>query len=66
MEIAINKAMKQRIDYIEKLMIQIYLDGNRLNLSAHSWPSRYIAAEASNVYNAHNQSEKMLPDHLNL
>lgn len=47
-------------------MIQIYLDGKHLNVSAHSWPSRYVAGEASNVYNAQDQSGKTVPDNINL
>lgn len=43
MEIAISKANKKQIDRVGKLMIGVYLDAKRLNLSAFSWPSRYVA-----------------------
>lgn len=66
MELAISKATKHQIDYIGKLMIPIYLDAKRLNLTANSWPSRYVAAEASNAYNSQNQSEKIVPNNINL
>lgn len=66
MEIAIAKATKHQIDHIGKLMIPVYLDAKRLNLSANSWPSRYVAAEASNAYNSQNQSESIVPENMNL
>lgn len=66
MEIAISKANKQQMDYIGKLMIQIYLDAKRLNLSAHSWPARYVAGEASQVYDSHKQNEQIIADSIKL
>lgn len=66
MEIAISKANKSQIDRIGKLMIQVYLDAKRLNLSAHSWPSRYIAGEASNSYDSLNKRESIISDGVNL
>lgn len=65
MEIAISKATKHQIDYIGKLMIPIYLDAKHLNVSARSWPSRYVAAEASNVYNAQERGG-IVPPNINL
>lgn len=38
MDTAIGKSNKEQLDHIGSLLIQIYLDGKRLNLSAHSWP----------------------------
>lgn len=66
MEIAINKAIKHQIDYVGKLMIPIYMDAKRLNDSAHSWPSRYVAAECSKVYNPHDKSGKIVPSNINV
>lgn len=66
MDIAISKASKNQIDRVGKLMIQVYLDAKRLNLTAHSWPSRYIAAEASFAYDSLNQNESIISDGINL
>lgn len=66
MGIAISKAAKKQIDHIGKLMISIYMDAKRLNLSANSWPSRYVAAEASNAYDSQKQSESIVPNNINL
>lgn len=66
MEIAISKAAKQQIEYIAKLMIQVYLDGKQLNVSARSWPSRYVAAEASLVYKVQDHSGRIVPKNINL
>lgn len=49
---AINKAHKQMLDYVGKLCIKIYNDANGLNLSAWSWPSRYVAAEVSHSFDS--------------
>lgn len=62
MEVAVSKANKQMVDYIGKLMIQIYVDAKRLNLSARSWPARYIANEASHAYNSSIQNSVVLND----
>lgn len=66
MEIAISKANKNQTDRIGKLMIQVYLDAKRLNLSANSWPSRYIAGEASNAYDSLNEGKNTIADGVNL
>lgn len=66
MEIAISKANKIQIDHIGKLMIQVYLDAKRLNLSAHSWPSRYVAGEANVKYDSLNQSKSIISDGIDL
>lgn len=65
MDVAISKATKDQIDRIGKLMIPIYMDGKLLNVSARSWPSRYIASEVSNIYNTQNQSG-IVPENINL
>lgn len=67
MDIAISKATKRQVDHVGKLMIPIYLDAKRLNLSATSWPSWYVAGEASSAYNnSQSQSGSSLPDNINL
>lgn len=66
MNIAISKATKHQIDHIGKLMIFIYLDAKKLNLAANSWPSRYVAAEASNAYDSQNQRESIVPNNISL
>lgn len=66
MEIAISKANKQQIDHVGKLMILVYYDGKHLNLSANSWPSRYVAGEASHGYDSLSQNQLTVPDSINL
>lgn len=66
MDIAIGKANKKQLDHIGSLLIQIYLDAKRLNLSAHSWPARYVAGEASHAYDSANQSKNLIPDGIDL
>lgn len=66
MEIAISKANKSQIDNIGRLMIPVFLDGKRLNLPPHTWPSRQVAAEASYAYDSSNQSKSIIPENINL
>lgn len=66
MDIAINLANKNQIDRVGKLMIQVYLDAKRLNLPAYSWPSRYVAGEASFVYDSLNQSRSIIAQNIDL
>lgn len=66
MEIAISRANKQQIDHVGKLMIMVYLDAKRLNLSPNSWPSRYVAGDASHNYNSQNQNAKIVRNNINL
>lgn len=66
MEIAISKANKQLIDRVGKLMIQVYLDAKRLNLTAYSWPSRYVAGEASYAFDSLDQTHNIISDSINL
>lgn len=66
MDIAINQANKTQIDRIGKLMIQVYLDAKRLNLPPHTWPSRYVAGEASFAYESLNQSQSIIPPNIDL
>lgn len=66
MDVAINKATKSQIDKVGKLMIQVYLDAKRLNLPPHSWPSRYVAGEASHAYDSSNQSKSVIADNIDL
>lgn len=66
MEAAICKANKRMIDYVGKLMIQIFHDAKRLNLSAFSWPSRYIAGEASCAYDSEKQTGSIIKNDISL
>lgn len=66
MDIAVNKANERMINYVGKLMIQIFVDAKRLNLSAHSWPARYIAGEASHGYTSQNQSKSIVANDIPL
>lgn len=47
-------------------MIQVYLDAKRLNLPAYSWPSRYVAGEASFAYDSLNQSRSIIAQNIDL
>lgn len=66
MEIAINKANKKQIDRVGQLMIQVYLDAKLLNLSAYTWPPRYVAGVASFSYDSLNQNKSILTDDIDL
>lgn len=68
MDIAINKANEKMLNYVGKLCIQVYNDAKHLNLTAWSWPSRFVAANASNVYdfNQTKQKETIIPSDLTL
>lgn len=68
MEVAISKANKKIVDYVGMLMIQVFNDAKRLNLSAWSWPSRFVAGAASFGYESQpdNQVKFIIPVDLNL
>lgn len=66
MNVFINKANKFLIDHVSKLMIQVFNDAKRLNLSAYSWPSRYVVGEASSSYDSQNQSSSIIAPNINL
>lgn len=46
----IKRSNQKMLDYIGKICIQVYNDAKWLNLSARSWPSRYVVGEASQAY----------------
>lgn len=66
MEISIQKANKNQITYVGKLMVQVYLDAKLLNLPAYNWPARYVCGEASHAYNPDDQSRPIIADNINL
>lgn len=66
LEISISKSNKSMVDYIGKLMIQVFVDAKRLHLSAFSWPSRYISGEASHAYDSLSQKESIIPNNISL
>lgn len=68
MDIAVSKANAKMTDYVGKLMIQVYNDGKRLNLSANSWPSRFVSSEASSAFSssAESQAKGIVANDLNL
>lgn len=66
MEVSIQKANRNQIAYVCKLMITVYLDAKLLNLTAHSWPARYVCGEASSSYKPENASTSIIPKHTNL
>lgn len=66
LEIAVNKSNKRMVDYVGKLMIQIFHDAKRLNLSAYSWLSRYIAGEASHAKDSEKQDKSIIPSNISL
>lgn len=63
---AVSKASETQASYIGKLMIQIYMDAKALTLSAHSWPARFVANEASNVFQFNQMNESIIPQNLSL
>lgn len=66
LEISVSKAKVQMVNYVGKLLIQVFLDAKRLNLSAYSWPARYVASTASSVYNSQNQSTETIAENIPL
>lgn len=68
MDKMISKANEDLANYIGKLCINIYNDAKRLNLSAWSWPSRYVANEVANSFNFNcsEQQTSIIPPKLNL
>lgn len=66
MNVAISKANKRMIDYVGKLMIQIFVDAKRLSSSAFNWPSRFIAGEASCAYDSQSQAKSVISKNLSL
>lgn len=63
---AINHANQRQINHVGKLMIQVYLDAKRLNLTPHSWPARYVASEASNAYDCMNENKNIIAGNIDL
>lgn len=53
------------IDFFFNFYFQVYLDAKRLTLSAHSWPARFVACEASKSYD-YERSEATIPANVNL
>lgn len=66
MEVSIRKANAKQIGHIGKLMIQIYTDANLMNMSAYSWPARYVGGEASVAYKPESQSSSIIADNIKL
>lgn len=55
--VAIDKSKLQMMNHVGKLMIQIFYDAKNLNLTAHSWPARYVTNASSVVYNVQDDTE---------
>lgn len=66
LEDSIRVANRQKLTSVGKLMIQVFLDAKHLNLSAYSWPARYVAGEASRAYNPGDQSDTTIAKNINL
>lgn len=68
LEIAIDKANLQMVNHVGKLMTQIFYDAKNLNLSAHSWPARYVVNAASFAYDSQQQKESksIIPKNLQM
>lgn len=68
MDIAVSRANIKMVNYVSKLMIQVFNDGKRLNLSAWSWPSRFVAGETSYSFESRpeNQMKSIISNGLNL
>lgn len=66
MEVSIRQANREQVRYVEKLMLQVFLDGKVLSLAAYNWPARYIIAEASSTYDIENRSCRVVADNINL
>lgn len=62
----ISRANKSKADYIGKLMLSVYNDAKRLNLSAWSWPSRFVSFESGNAFDSDAQTETTVPPQLSL
>lgn len=62
---AINHANQQQINHIGKLMIQVYLDAKRLNLTPESWPARYVASEAC-AYDCMSENKNIIAGNIDL
>lgn len=63
----ISKANEKQATEIRKLMIQVYLDAKRLNLSARSWPAiRYVAAYTSSSFSFNDRQESIIPTSMSL
>lgn len=62
----ISRGNKAQADYMGKLMLSIFNDGKRLNLSAWSWPSRYVSFEAGNLFDFNKSAETTVTESLSL
>lgn len=64
--IAIDKANLQSMNHVAKLMMQIFYDAKHLNLSASSWPARYVTNAASFAYdlNTKTHSPATIPENI--
>lgn len=68
MDLHISKANENKANEIGKMMIHVYTDAKRLNLSAWSWPARYVTAQTafSFSFNGSQQNQSIIPDGLSL
>lgn len=66
LEISIGKANRRMVNHVGKLMLQVYHDAKLLNMSAYSWPSRYVAMEASHAYDSESRFPKSVPHDVSL
>lgn len=66
MEVCIASANRQKMAHVCKLMMQVYVDAKLLNLTAYSWPARYVCGEASHAYDIEKPSNCEAIEKLNL
>lgn len=66
LEVSMRNVNRQKVTYVGKLLIQVYLDAKLLNLSAHGWSARYVGGEASSTYDSGNHSSPTVAENINL
>lgn len=61
MDVHISEGNRAKANHIGELLLQVFCDAKKLTLSAHSWPSRYVAAKTGQKFDF-NTSTSTIPD----
>lgn len=65
-DIHVDKWNEKIISHVTKLLFTIYVDAKKLTSSAHSWPARFVAAEAGNLFDCKDVNAPAIDPMMNL
>lgn len=55
----VSKKNAEMVSHVLKILFQLYVDAKKLTCSAHSWPARFVGAEAGQLFDVEKPNEKM-------